>query len=200
VVLIRILLTWFRPSPEAPLMRFLSKLADPALNFARRRFPVRLGGLDFSPVILLILLSLAAFFVQTSMTWLGHGGPAAGLLGILALAPVQAIRSLNWLFILLLIGRVFISLVNPSPYNPLVMVVMALTQPLVAPLRGTVPSKGPGGLDLGAALVCVGLIILHTVVLANLGPPIEGWMIGLLRQGPPPLIPTGPPPGEPRIW
>ena len=198
ILVIRVLLTWFRPNPDAPFVKFLAKLADPALDFARRRLPLRLGGLDFSPVLLLVLLSVLSHLIRTSTAWLGLGGPAVGLLGLLAIALVQAVRMLAWLFILLMIGRVVISLVKPSSYNPVVMVVMALTESLLVPLRGVFPAKGPGGVDSRALVALVVLLVLYYVVLDNLVPPIAQWLSGL-RQGP--MVPQAPPPvREPRIW
>jgi YggT family protein len=191
ILVIRVLLSWFHPSPDAPVTRLLLKITDPAINFTRRACPLRLGGLDCSPVILLISLYILAFLAKISLAYLGRGGPAVGLLGILALGVIQALIMATWFLFLLMVARVIISLVNPSPYNPLVMMIMALTEPLVAPLRGAVPMRGPGGLDIRAVILCAVLLIFHSVILMNLGGPVQGWIKDLLLT---------PKPFEPRIY
>ena len=191
LVVIRILISWFQPNPSAPAVRFMAKLTDPALDATRRIVPLRLGGLDCSPIILLIFLYVLAYLVKISFRYLGLGGPPLGLLGILALGLLQALMMLAWFFFLLMAARVVVSLVNPSPYNPLVMMIMGLTEPLVSPLRGKIPSRGPGGLDLRAVLLCAVLLIFYSVVLGNLGKPVEAWIGQLL---------SAPKITEPRIW
>jgi YggT family protein len=194
VVVARLLISWFRPNPSSPAMRALSRATDPALDLARRLFPWRLGGLDFSPVLLLVALSVLAFIAKEFLVWLGIGGPALGLLGIAAIGLVLSLRTLTWFFLLLMAARVVISLVDPSPYNPVVMIVMALTEPLLAPLRRSFPSRGRGGLDTRALVMCGLLLILYSVVLANLGPPIQGWLMRLAAESAQKGL------SEPAIW
>ncbi|MDR2455095.1 MAG: YggT family protein [Deltaproteobacteria bacterium] len=180
VVVARILLSWFHPNPQAPVTRFLVRATEPALELTRRLVPLRLGGLDFSPVILLIALNILRFLVRTCLYYLSTGAPAVGLLGLLALGLIQAIMMLTWFFLFIMAARVVISLVNPSPYNPLVMAVMALTEPLVEPLRGKIPARGPGGIDTRALILVVALYIFQAVVLNNLGGPVETWVAKLM--------------------
>jgi YggT family protein len=182
VVVARILLSWFRPNPDAPVTRFLAKATDPALDLTRRLVPLRLGGLDFSPVILLIALNILSFLARTGLYYLSFGAPAVGLFGILALGLIQALMMLTWFFLFVMAARVVISLVNPSPYNPLVMTVMALTEPLVEPLRGKIPARGPGGIDTRALILVVALYIFQAVVLNNLGGPVESWVAKLMAS------------------
>ena len=181
VVIIRILLSWFQPNPDAPVTRFLAKVTEPALTLTRRLVPLRLGGLDFSPVILLVFLNTLAFMVKLIAIYIGKGGPGIGVLGCVLLGIIQAIMMLTWFFTLLMIARIVISLVNPSPYNPLVMAIMGLTQPLVSPLRGTIPAKGPGGIDVRALIVLAILLIFYNVVLGHISGPINAWLNSLLN-------------------
>lgn len=58
VILIRILLTWFRGVHTSRAEEFLSTLTDPYLNWFRHNVPVRLGALDFSPVVGILVLGL----------------------------------------------------------------------------------------------------------------------------------------------
>lgn len=59
IVIARALISWVSPDPYNPIVRFLHNLTDPALQRLRRLFPfLQVGGLDLSPIALLLLLSL----------------------------------------------------------------------------------------------------------------------------------------------
>jgi YggT family protein len=60
VVIIRALITWVRPDPYNPIVRFLSNVVDPVTYRISRIIPTRIGGVDVSPFILILLI----FFVQ----------------------------------------------------------------------------------------------------------------------------------------
>jgi YggT family protein len=191
VVVARLILSWFQPNLNAPVSRFLIRATDPALDTTRRLVPLRLGGLDLSPIVLLIALNILAFLAKACLTWLGAGLPMAGIWGLLALGLLQALRMLTWFLILIMIARVIISLVNPNPYNPVVMMVRALSEPLLEPLRRSVPARGPGGVDPRALIVLGLLLIFYTLVLGNLDAPLARWLVQLQLAKRP---------VEPNIW
>ncbi len=56
-IIIRALMTWLRPDPSNPVYRFLVAITEPVLTPLRRYIPP-MGGLDFTPLIALVLLSL----------------------------------------------------------------------------------------------------------------------------------------------
>ena len=59
IVIARALISWVSPDPYNPIVRFLHNLTDPALYRLRRLMPfLQVGGLDLSPIALLILLSV----------------------------------------------------------------------------------------------------------------------------------------------
>lgn len=57
VVLVAVICSWLRMSEDHPVVRFTSALTEPLLRPIRRSLPST-GGLDISPVILLIALRL----------------------------------------------------------------------------------------------------------------------------------------------
>lgn len=66
IVIIRALLTWVNPDPYNPIVRGLHQMTDPLLYQVRRYLPVSGGGVDFSPlVVLLAIIFLQSFLVQT---------------------------------------------------------------------------------------------------------------------------------------
>lgn len=56
VIIIEVVLSYFM-SPFHPIRQFLYRLVEPALTPIRRILP-GMGGLDFSPLVLLILLQI----------------------------------------------------------------------------------------------------------------------------------------------
>jgi YggT family protein len=64
LLLIRVLLTWF-PNVNwyNPPFSVLSQLVDPYLNLFRSFIPP-LGGIDFSPVLAILLLQIAAQLIS----------------------------------------------------------------------------------------------------------------------------------------
>jgi YggT family protein len=60
IVIARALISWVNPDPYNPIVRFLHNMTDPALYQIRRLMPfLQMGGLDLSPIALLLLLSVA---------------------------------------------------------------------------------------------------------------------------------------------
>lgn len=56
-ILISSILSWFRPDPRNPLVRLLNAVVDPVIHPIRALLP-GMGGLDFSPMVAVILLLL----------------------------------------------------------------------------------------------------------------------------------------------
>ena len=66
VVLIRVLLSWFNPNPDNPLVQFLRGVTDPALDTVRSFLPRFFWstGIDFTPIVLFFLLKLVVIFLD----------------------------------------------------------------------------------------------------------------------------------------
>ena len=58
VVFIAVILTWIEPNPYNPIVRFLYSITEPVFDFFREHLPVVLGGIDFSPLIVIIIIQL----------------------------------------------------------------------------------------------------------------------------------------------
>jgi len=53
IVIIGALISWVNPDPYNPIVRFLRGATYPLFAWIRRRLPLSLGGIDFSPVIII---------------------------------------------------------------------------------------------------------------------------------------------------
>lgn len=60
IVIARAVLSWVSPDPYNPIVRFIHNVTEPVLCRIRRLLPFDLGGLDISPIIVL----LAVIFLQ----------------------------------------------------------------------------------------------------------------------------------------
>lgn len=66
IVIARAVLSWVNPDPYNPIVRFIYKITEPVLYPIRRKFPIGFGGIDFSPVIVfLIIIFLQTFIVRS---------------------------------------------------------------------------------------------------------------------------------------
>ncbi len=59
VILARVLMSWVNINPDSPIARTLYDLTEPVLAPVRNVLPTA-GGLDFSPIIVLILVQMVA--------------------------------------------------------------------------------------------------------------------------------------------
>ena len=62
VVLLAVIMSWFQRERRDSLATILHSLTEPALEPIRRVLPA-VGGLDFSPMVLLILLRVVRNFI-----------------------------------------------------------------------------------------------------------------------------------------
>jgi YggT family protein len=66
VVIIAAVMSWFEPNPYNPIVRVIYSLTEPAFDWVRRHIPVSFGGLDFSPMIVMIAIWLVqSYFIPT---------------------------------------------------------------------------------------------------------------------------------------
>ncbi|MCP3950852.1 MAG: YggT family protein [Desulfobacterales bacterium] len=60
VIIARAVLSWVSPDPYNPIVRFIHNVTEPVLSRVRRALPLNLGGIDVSPIIVM----MAVIFVQ----------------------------------------------------------------------------------------------------------------------------------------
>jgi len=61
LIIITALISWVSPDPRNPIVRFLYRATEPILRPFRRILPPsRTGGIDFSPLLVILLI----FFIK----------------------------------------------------------------------------------------------------------------------------------------
>ena len=72
VIFINALLSWIRPDPANPLVRFLDLVSDFVCDPIRRLFPTVIAGIDFAPFIAMLLIFFLQRFVVASLHGLAY--------------------------------------------------------------------------------------------------------------------------------
>jgi len=66
VIIARAVISWVNPDPYNPIVRFLISVTEPVLSAIRRRLPMGLGGIDFSPILVILgIIFIQSFLVQS---------------------------------------------------------------------------------------------------------------------------------------
>jgi YggT family protein len=66
IVIARAILSWVNPDPYNPIVRFLYNVTEPVLYAIRKRVPMFFGGVDFSPMVVILgIYFLDSFLVPT---------------------------------------------------------------------------------------------------------------------------------------
>ncbi|MBW1999296.1 MAG: YggT family protein [Deltaproteobacteria bacterium] len=73
IIIARAVISWVNPDPFNPIVRFLNNITEPVLYPVRRRIPIFLGGMDFSPIlVILAIIFLQTFLVQSLYQLASH--------------------------------------------------------------------------------------------------------------------------------
>ena len=67
VIVARAILSWVNPDPYNPIVQFLYRATEPVLYRVRRTIPAYAGGIDFSPLIVLLILTFLQIFLVQSL-------------------------------------------------------------------------------------------------------------------------------------
>jgi YggT family protein len=54
IVIIAAFMSWINPDPYNPIVRFIYSITEPVFDFVREHLPVVFGGIDFSPLVVII--------------------------------------------------------------------------------------------------------------------------------------------------
>jgi len=72
IIIARAVISWVNPDPYNPIVRFLYGATEPVLYRLRRAFPLYAGGIDFSPIIVFVVILFLQYFLVQSLNDLGQ--------------------------------------------------------------------------------------------------------------------------------
>jgi YggT family protein len=67
IIIARAVLSWVNPDPYNPIVRFIHNVTEPVLYRIRRKLPLDFGGIDFSPIVVILGIIFLQHFVVTSL-------------------------------------------------------------------------------------------------------------------------------------
>ena len=67
MVIIRAVLSWVNPDPYNAIVRFINNVTEPILYPIRSRLPINYGGIDFSPIVVFLVVIFLRTFVVNSL-------------------------------------------------------------------------------------------------------------------------------------
>ena len=67
VIIARAILSWVSPDPFNPIVRFIHNITEPVLHPIRTRLPLNFGGIDVSPMVVLLAIIFLRHFVVGSL-------------------------------------------------------------------------------------------------------------------------------------
>ena len=161
IVLLRFLLQLVRADFYNPLSQFIVRATKPLLMPLRRLIP-GYGGLDFASLVLGIAIQL----VMLIMILLLMGYALPNILLLVSWAAIGVLALFVKMFFFALIISVILSWVAQGSYNPAVILINQLCEPILAPIRKILPALG--GLDLSPIFAFIAIRLFDMLVIANL--------------------------------
>ncbi|WP_163337018.1 YggT family protein [Desulfopila sp. IMCC35008] len=73
IIIGRAIISWVNADPYNPIVRFLYEATEPVLSRIRKMLPVSVGGIDFSPMILIVVIMFLQSFVVTTLKQFAMG-------------------------------------------------------------------------------------------------------------------------------
>ncbi len=65
-IIIRALMSWFNPSPDNPIVRFVIEITEPVLAPLRRIVP-RIGMIDITPIVAILLMNVIETMLRQTL-------------------------------------------------------------------------------------------------------------------------------------
>lgn len=176
VVLLRFLLQLVRADFYNPISQFIVRFTNPFLIPLRRMIP-GLGGIDLASLVLAILIQYLLIILLTAVQYQTMNLPWIFMFGWSLLGLLKLTFSIYFWGILIV---AIASWVAPNSYNPVLILINQLLEPIVTPVRRVMPDLG--GLDLSPMVVLLGIKILEILLIYPLAQQLQvprGIIFGL---------------------
>ena len=71
IIIARAILSWVSPDPYNPIVRFIHNATEPVMYRIRSTIPTSFGGMDFSPVVVILAVVFLRTFLVNSLMRFG---------------------------------------------------------------------------------------------------------------------------------
>lgn len=72
IIIVAALISWVNPDPYNPIVRFLYGVTEPVLRPIRRVIGYRLGPIDVSPIVVILVIIFVQSFLIRSLLKIGY--------------------------------------------------------------------------------------------------------------------------------
>jgi YggT family protein len=72
IIIVSALISWVSPDPYNPIVRFLYRITEPVLRPIRRVIGYRLGPIDISPLIVILVIMFIQRFLIVSLVEIAY--------------------------------------------------------------------------------------------------------------------------------
>ncbi|MET0225446.1 MAG: YggT family protein [Dokdonella sp.] len=158
LVVLRVLLQCVRANFYNPVCQFLYKITNPVLMPLRKVIPAW-RNLDVAGVLLAWLLTAIELGLLYAVV-----GQRLGLIGLGVMALADLVDFVLMLYFGLILVRVFLSFVSVERSNPIVPLIVQLTDPILKPLRRYIPAVA--SLDLSPMAAMLIIMLARVLIVA----------------------------------
>lgn len=152
-VMLRFLFQWVRADFSNPISQFIYKVTNPPLMPLRRFIP-GFRGLDFSAVLLMLVLQTTELMIIGLLP----SQPMPTFPIVIAWAFAELLGLWINIYIFGIIILAVISWINPTGYNPMIGLISQLTRPIMRPIQRVIPPMS--GLDISPMFALFALIFV----------------------------------------
>lgn len=159
IVVMRFLLQLVRADFYNPISQMIVKFTNPLLVPLRRVIP-GFGGLDLASLILAVGVQ---YLILAFVLILATGNAGLPFIAMIGWAFVGVLKLFFNIYFWGMLIVVIASWVAPGSYNPALILINQLLEPLIRPIRKMLPDMG--GLDLSPLVVILGIQIAEVLIL-----------------------------------
>ncbi len=176
VIVLRFLLQLVRADFYNPMSQMIVKFTNPLLIPLRRIIP-GFGGLDVASLVLALAAQYLLIVLVLMIAGFGVNLPFVAMIGWAAVGLGSLLLNIYFWGLLIVI---IASWIAPNSYNPALILINQIIDPVMRPIRTRMPDLG--GLDLSPMVLMLGIKVIEILVLypltTVLGIP-SGILLGL---------------------
>lgn len=161
-ILIWAFMSFFPEAYATPVGHLLEALVMPVIRPLRRVLPT-IAGLDFSPLLALVLIFAVAELLQDLAA-----NDFANPVGIIFTVIFDFISAVVLVIVVLLLIRVLIGALHVDPWHPFVYSIKRITDDLVAPIQRAAKVRSEMAAVIGLVIAVVVYIALAQVLFPSL--------------------------------
>lgn len=160
LLVLRVLLQWVRANFYNPICQFLYKLTNPVLMPLRKVIPTW-RTLDIAAILIAWLLTALKLALLYALA-----GQGMGMAGLAVMALADLLDFVLTLYLGLILVYVLLSFISVERSNPIVPLIVQLTEPVLHPIRRVLPSVG--GIDLSPMAAWLVILLARALLIAPL--------------------------------